>query len=235
MPHLLAGSYLPLSESVRWGNACLFKRLAFGQDPAGSGLPSNSPTLRKMKMIRLTLLTLVMAFAMTVPADAHECSLDFKAENIDGETVDLHDYEGKVVLIVNVASKCGYTKQYAGLQSLFEKYKDQGLVVLGFPCNQFGKQEPGSNADVKEFCSSKFGVEFPMMGKVEVNGDGACDLYKHLTSQKSDTVSAGPIKWNFEKFLIGRDGELVDRYPSKVAPMSDELTAEIEKLLAAKK
>jgi len=177
---------------------------------------------------------------MTTPASAdhgdsaeHKCSLSFTAKSIDGESVDLHDYEGKVVLVVNVASRCGYTKQYAGLQDLHEKYKDQGLVILGFPCNEFGGQEPGNDADVKQFCSSKFGVTFAMMSKVEVNTANASDLYKHLTSQEAAPKGKGPIKWNFEKFLIGRDGQVVNRFGSSTKPSDDELVGAVEKLLAS--
>jgi glutathione peroxidase len=164
----------------------------------------------------------------------HTCSLSFTAKSIDGESVDLHDYEGQVVLIVNVASQCGYTKQYAGLQELYEKYKDQGLVILGFPCNEFGSQEPGSDADIKQFCTTKFGVTFPMMSKVEVNTEGACDLYKHLTSQETTPAGKGKIKWNFEKFLIGRDGQVVNRFGSSAKPNDTEMTTAIEAQLAKK-
>ncbi|MCM2370603.1 glutathione peroxidase [Rhodopirellula sp. ICT_H3.1] len=178
---------------------------------------------------------------MTAPASAddassneHTCSLNFTAETIDGETVDLHDYEGKVVLIVNVASKCGYTKQYAGLQDLYEKYKDKGLVILGFPSNEFRGQEPGTNAEIKEFCTSKFGVTFPMMSKVEVNTPEACALYKHLTSQDAKPLGKGPVAWNFEKFLIGRDGQVVNRFGSKTKPSDEELITAIEAQLSSK-
>ncbi|TWU15831.1 glutathione peroxidase [Planctomycetes bacterium Poly21] len=192
-------------------------------------------------MTRLLLLSLALGCFMTAPlsaadatSDEPHCSLDFKAKTIDGKTVDLEDYEGKVVLIVNVASKCGYTKQYDGLEDLYKKYKDQGLVVLGFPSNEFGGQEPGTNADIKEFCTAKFGVTFPMMSKIEVNTPQASDLYKHLTSQTAPPAGTGPVKWNFEKFLIGRDGQLVNRYRSATKPSDEELTSEIEKQLAKK-
>jgi glutathione peroxidase len=130
--------------------------------------------------------------------------LKFKMKSIEGKDVDLAHYNGKVILIVNVASECGYTPQYKGLQALHEKYAKDGLVLLGFPCNQFGKQEPGSEAEIAEFCESKYGVKFDMFGKVEVNGKEACDLYKYLTSKDSNPKFAGPIKWNFEKFLIAQ-------------------------------
>ncbi|MEM6366575.1 MAG: glutathione peroxidase [Planctomycetota bacterium] len=181
---------------------------------------------------------LAMAIVMTAfqPAAADatskaECALDFQAKTIDGEPVDLHDYEGSVVLIVNVASRCGLTRQYAGLQALYEKYQDQGFVVLGFPCNQFGGQEPGTEADIKQFCSTKYDVSFPMFSKIEVNGDGADDLYKNLTSQDVEPAGSGPISWNFEKFLIDRDGNLIHRFSPRTAPSDDELVSAIEAAL----
>lgn len=190
-------------------------------------------------MTRLFLLTLALGCLMTAPISAndgssakHTDALDFTAETIDGDTVNLHDYEGKVVLIVNVASKCGYTKQYAGLQDLYEKHADQGFVILGFPCNQFGRQEPGTNAEVKQFCTSKFGVTFPMMSKVKVNSAEAADLYKYLTSQSTEPRGKGPIKWNFEKFLIGRDGQIVNRFGSAVKPLDPELVDAVKRSLA---
>ena len=190
-------------------------------------------------MTRMLFLTLALGCLMTQPVSAepsstdHECSLSFQAKTIDGENVDLHDYEGKVVLIVNVASQCGLTRQYAGLQSLYEKYQDQGLVILGFPCNEFGGQEPGTEAEIKQFCSTKYDVTFPMMSKVNVNQD-ACDLYQHLTSQEAKPAGSGPISWNFEKFLIGRDGQLVHRFSPRTAPSDEELVSAIEAQLAAK-
>ncbi|EMI41391.1 glutathione peroxidase [Rhodopirellula rubra] len=192
-------------------------------------------------MTRLFLLTLALGCLMTAPVSAddgaaaeHSCSLDFTAKTIDGDTVDLHDYEGKVVLIVNVASKCGYTKQYAGLQDLYEKYKDKGLVIVGFPSNEFRGQEPGTDAEIKEFCTSKFGVTFPMMSKVEVNTPQACALYKHLTQQDAKPLGKGPVAWNFEKFLIGRDGQVINRFGSKTKPFDEELVSAIEAQLSSK-
>ncbi len=161
-------------------------------------------------------------------ASTHECALNFDVKTIDGEAINLEDYEGKVVLIVNVASKCGLTPQYNGLQSLYEKYKDKGFVVLGFPCNQFGGQEPGSEADIKEFCSSKFNVTFPMFSKLDVNGEGASDLYKYLTSKDAEPTGSGKISWNFEKFLIDREGQLVNRFSPRTTPDADELIKAIE-------
>lgn len=167
------------------------------------------------------------------PSSEPDCAIDFKATSIDGAPVDLHDYEGNVVLIVNVASRCGLTRQYEGLQAMFEKYQDQGFVILGFPCNQFGGQEPGTEAEIKAFCSSKYDVTFPMFSKVNVNGADACDLYKSLTSADTEPAGAGPISWNFEKFLIGRDGQLLNRFSPRTAPYDDELVSAVESAIAA--
>ena len=147
-------------------------------------------------------------------------ALDFKMTSLDGKPVDLSKYQGKVVLMVNVASKCGLTPQYAGLEKLHEKYADKGLAILGFPANEFGAQEPGADSEIAEFCTSKYGVKFDMFSKVVVKGDGQCPLYKFLTSAETDPKFAGDIKWNFEKFLIDRDGNIVNRFAPKVTPES---------------
>ncbi|MFL5245837.1 MAG: glutathione peroxidase [Gemmataceae bacterium] len=160
--------------------------------------------------------------------------LNFKMKGLDGKDVDLSQYEGKVVLIVNVASKCGYTPQYEGLEKLHEKYGSKGLVVLGVPANDFGKQEPGTNDEIAKFCSSTYHVKFDMLAKVPVKGDEKCDLYKYLTSKETDPKFAGEIKWNFTKFLVGRNGEIVARYEPKVKPDSAEVTKAIEAELAKK-
>lgn len=157
---------------------------------------------------------------------------DIKIKDIDGKDTTMGAYKGKVVLIVNVASKCGYTKQYAALEALYQKYKDKGLVVLGFPCNQFGGQEPGTNEEIKQFCSSKYGVTFPMFDKIEVNGEKRHALYTALAGK--DSPYPGDIKWNFNKFLVGKDGKILKRYDSKTAPDAGELTKAIESALAAK-
>lgn len=187
-----------------------------------------------------TLLTLALAFGVLTsmavrPADAHEgheCALDYRMNTIDGEEVDLEDFEGNVVLIVNTASKCGLTPQYAGLQSLYEKYKDKGLVVIGFPCNQFGGQEPGSESDIKTFCSTKYSVTFPMMSKVDVNGADAAPIYKHLTGKDLKPAGKGKISWNFEKFLIDREGQVVNRFSPRTKPTDGDLLKAIEAELA---
>jgi glutathione peroxidase len=160
--------------------------------------------------------------------------LNFTVKNIDGKDVDLSKYKGKVVLIFNAASNCGYTKQYAGLQKLHEKYQDQGLAVLGFPANNFGAQEPGSDEEIATFCRKDKGVTFDMFSKVSVKGDDKAPLFALLTSGAGDDKLKGDIGWNFEKFLIGRDGKLLARYKSSVTPESDTLTKAIEAELAKK-
>lgn len=160
--------------------------------------------------------------------------LGYKLEGIDGKEVDLAQYKGKVVLLVNVASECGYTPQYKGLQELYDKFSKDGLVVIGVPSNDFGKQEPGSNTDILKFCTTKFKVSFPMLGKVAVKGDKKVPLYEYLTSKETNPKFPGEVGWNFEKFLIGRNGEVVGRYKSAVKPESDELQAAIQKELDAK-
>ncbi len=162
--------------------------------------------------------------------------LSFKMKSLDGDPIELSKYEGKVVVFVNVASKCGYTPQYTGLQKLFEEYSDKGLVVVGVPCNQFGGQEAGSNKEIREFCSSKYKVTFDMLDKVNVNdnstaNESACDLYKYLTQQDVKPAGKGPIKWNFEKYVVDRKGNVVAHFTSKTAPDSAELKSVIEKAL----
>lgn len=154
--------------------------------------------------------------------------LNYTMKSIDGKPVDLSKYQGKVVLIVNVASQCGLTPQYKGLQALHEKYSGEGLAILGFPANEFGKQEPGTNDEIAEFCTSKYNVGFDMFSKVVVKGDGQCDLYKFLTSEESNPGFAGDINWNFEKFLIGRDGQVVKRFAPAVTPGSKDVVSAIE-------
>ena len=160
--------------------------------------------------------------------------LNYTMKSLDGKDVDLSKYKGKVVLMVNTASKCGYTKQYAGLQKLHEKYKDQGLAVLGFPANNFGAQEPGSDEDIATFCQKNYGVNFDMFSKISVKGEDKAPLYQLLTAGAGDEKLAGEVGWNFEKFLIGRDGKLLARFKSKDAPESDTVTKAIEAELAKK-
>jgi len=176
-----------------------------------------------------TLLALVLGLPFVGPPAG---PLDFTVKDIDGKDVELSKtYKGKVVLVVNVASKCGLTPQYEELQKLYETYKERGLVVLGFPANEFGAQEPGTNAEIKEFCSSKYKVTFPMFAKIVVKGDGIHPMYKYLTDKETDPGFAGEIKWNFTKFLIGKDGAVIDRYAPNTKP--EDLAKDIEKALAA--
>ena len=154
---------------------------------------------------------------------------DFSAMTLEGQAQDLSDYAGKVVLVVNTASECGFTPQFEGLEKLWQEHRDQGLVVLGFPCNQFGGQEPGEAAEIGEFCQRNYGVSFPMFDKVEVNGDDAHPLFQWLRQEKGGMLGS-KIKWNFTKFLVGRDGKVVDRYAPTTAP--DSITGDIEKALA---
>lgn len=151
---------------------------------------------------------------------------DFTMNSIDGKSTPLKTFEGKVVLVVNVASKCGFTPQYAGLESLYKKYENKGFVIVGVPANNFGGQEPGSNEEIKTFCSRNYNVTFPMLAKVSVKGDDMTPLYHYLTS-----TGGGDVKWNFTKFLVGKDGKVIQRFESKVAPESPELTSAIEKAL----
>lgn len=154
---------------------------------------------------------------------------DFQAQRIDGTDAPLKDYEGQVLLIVNTASKCGFTPQYDGLQTLHDKYAERGLKILGFPCNQFGKQEPGDASQIQEFCSLNFSVKFDMFDKVEVNGSGAHPLFKHLKSSQKGVLGTEAIKWNFTKFLVSRTGEVIGRYAPTTTP--SDLEKHIEPLL----
>lgn len=160
--------------------------------------------------------------------------LDFTVRDIDGKDVKLSKYKGDVILVVNVASKCGYTPQYEGLQAIYKKYKDKGFFVLGFPANNFGGQEPGTNTEIKEFCESKFHVTFPMFAKISVKGDDIDPLYKFLTEKATNGAFAGDITWNFNKFLVDRSGKVVARFSSKDTPESEVVTSAIDKYLAQK-
>lgn len=160
--------------------------------------------------------------------------LDFTVKSITGKDVKLSAHRGKVVMIVNVASLCGLTPQYAGLQQLHEKYRRRGLVVLGFPANDFNSQEPGSNDEIKRFCTTKYRVTFPMFAKIVVKGDGQAPLYRYLTSRETNPEFSGEIEWNFAKFLIGRDGRIAGRFAPRIAPDDPSLIAAIEKLLEEK-
>ncbi len=155
---------------------------------------------------------------------------DFSATGIDGSDVDLSDYAGQVVLVVNTASQCGFTPQYQGLQALHDRYGEQGFAVLGFPCDQFGNQEPGEDAEIAGFCERNFGVTFPLFSKVDVNGDDAHPVFDWLRSEKGGLLGSR-IKWNFTKYLVGKDGRVIDRYAPTTKP--ERISADIEKALAA--
>lgn len=155
---------------------------------------------------------------------------DITVKDMNGKDVHLSDYKGKVLLIVNVASQCGFTPQYEGLEKIYKKYNEKGFEILAFPCNQFGEQEPGTNQEIKNFCSSKYGVTFKLFDKIEVNGKNRSPLYKKLT--ENTNTKQGDIKWNFEKFLIAKDGEIIARFRSAVTPESKEITGAVEKELA---
>ena len=168
------------------------------------------------------------------PATKTPAALNFKVQSLEGKEVDLAQYRGKVVLVVNVASKCGLTPQYKELESLYEKYNGQGLVILGFPCNQFRGQEPGGAEEIRKFCTTNYKVTFPLMAKIEVNGPAACDLYKYLKALDAKPKGPGEISWNFEKFVIGRDGEVAARFQPRTTPDAAEVILVIEKELAKK-
>ena len=154
---------------------------------------------------------------------------DFAVKDIHGKTVKLDAYKGKPMLIVNTASKCGFTPQYKGLEALYEKLHGKGLEILGFPCNQFGEQEPGSEAEIESFCELNYGVTFPMFAKVDVNGDGAAPLYKFLKKEKPGLLGSEAIKWNFTKFLVDRNGKVIERYAPNTEPAA--IAGDIERLL----
>jgi glutathione peroxidase len=160
--------------------------------------------------------------------------LDFHVNDIDGKPVDLSTYQGKVLLIVNTASQCGNTPQYKDLESIYEKYKGQGFEVLAFPANEFGAQEPGSNEEIKQFCSSKYKVSFPLFSKIVVKGKGIHPLYEFLTSESTNPKFGGDIEWNFAKFLVNRKGEVIARFRHRENPSSEKITSAIEKALAEK-
>jgi glutathione peroxidase len=182
-------------------------------------------------MRKLILALVVSLCALTVSAEPHSI-YDFTMRSIDHQNVSLKDFSGKVVLVVNVASKCGFTPQYAGLEALYQKYKDRGLVIVGVPANNFMQQEPGTDAEIKTFCTNKYNVTFPMMAKVSVLGDDKDPLYVYLTSKSTNPQFAGDIKWNFTKFLFDRSGKPIARFEPNVTPDSPEVTSAIEAALA---
>lgn len=191
------------------------------------------------KCITLAVAAVLTSVVCLSAADKKETkpvapALDFKMKRLDGKEANLGDYQGKVVLIVNTASKCGLTPQYKQLEALHEEYGAQGLAILGFPANEFGKQEPGTNSEISQFCAKNYGVKFDMFEKVVVKGEGICPLYQYLTSKETNPDHAGEISWNFEKFLIGRDGKVVARFAPRVKPNDEKVVAAIKAELAKK-
>jgi glutathione peroxidase len=199
--------------------------------PAAGQFDSRHHPVHGFAMNTTILIAAVLSLGI-VSARAADSIYDIPLKDIDGKSALLKPHQGKVLLVVNVASKCGYTPQYTALEALFRKYKDQGLTVLGFPCNQFGGQEPGTAEEIKQFCSSKYDVTFPLFEKIEVNGANRHPLYTMLAGK--DSPVAGDIKWNFTKFLIGRDGKILKRFESPVKPDSTEAIQAIESALAVK-
>ncbi len=190
-------------------------------------------------LFTVTLISL-LAFGSQAVGDDDEQSetaaaLNFKMKSIDGDEVNLADYQGNVLVMVNVASRCGMTPQYADLQQLHEKYADKGLAILGFPCNQFGGQEPGSEADIKQFCTNNYGVEFDMFSKIDVNGPNQAALYAYLNGLDAEPKGAGDVRWNFEKYVLDRQGNVIARFGSRVKPSSDEFVGVIEQALQQEK
>lgn len=179
----------------------------------------------------LTLLAVTAAVLLPAMAFAASSVHEFTLDSLNGTPTPLASFKGKVMLVVNVASQCGYTYQYEGLQRLYTKYKDQGLVLAGFPANNFGAQEPGSNSEIGAFCKSKFGVTFPMFSKISVAGADKAPLYQFLTDTRANPKTGGEIKWNFTKFLIDRDGKVLARFDSAVEPESKEVTSAVEAAL----
>jgi glutathione peroxidase len=182
--------------------------------------------IRKFRAHLMGLMVLLLGASLFAASSVY----DFTLPSIDGKPMPVADYKGKVILLVNVASRCGFTPQYTALQATYEKYKDQGFVILGFPANNFGGQEPGTNAEIKTFCFTKYSVTFPLYGKVSVKGADQTPLYKFLTKDANPSV-AGEIQWNFTKFLVDRNGRVVQRFEPETTPDSPEVVAAIEKLL----
>ncbi len=182
------------------------------------------------KSLHILLAAFALATGLAVGQEPALAKIyQFKVTTADGKEVSLADYQGKVLLIVNVASKCGFTPQYKGLEALYEKYHAQGLEILGFPCNQFRSQEPGTNAEIQQFCRATYGVSFPVFAKIEVNGDGTHPLYQYLKEAAPGALGSEGIKWNFTKFLVDREGKVAERFAPATKP--EALVEDIERLL----
>ncbi len=184
-----------------------------------------------LSVIIVCSILMAKNFTPTAPTNMAKSIHEFSVKNIDGQEVKLSAYKGKVALVVNVASKCGYTPQYDGLQAIYTKYKDQGLVVLGFPANNFMGQEPGTNEEIKTFCQTKFNVSFPLFAKISVKGDDIHPLYQFLTSKETNPEFAGNITWNFNKFLVDQNGKVIARFETKEKPEGEKITQAIEAAL----
>jgi glutathione peroxidase len=186
-----------------------------------------------LSVVSLAGISYVLAAEDTKPADKPAPAvLNYTMKSLAGEDVKLSQFQGKVILIINTASECGFTPQYEGLQALYTKYKDKGLVLLGFPANDFGQQEPGTDSEIATFCKENYGVTFPMFSKISVLGNTKAPLYQYLTDTRNDPTKLGEVQWNFEKFLISKDGKIVNRWRSATTPRSDEVVKAIEAELA---
>jgi len=181
--------------------------------------------------MRKFILTMFLCLAASAATAQTKNIYSFTMRSIDGESVSLGSFKGKVVMVVNVASKCGFTPQYTALESIYEKYKDRGFVIVGVPANNFAQQEPGTNEEIKKFCSTKYNVSFPMMSKVSVKGDDKTPLYQYLTDPAQDSKFGGDIKWNFTKFLVDRNGNIVARFEPATTPDASEVQSAIESAL----
>jgi glutathione peroxidase len=200
--------------------------------PAGN----QSKTITGGNMMKLMAAAMfVMLFCAAALNAGDKTVFDYTLSSIDGQPAPLSTYKGKVVMLVNVASRCGFTPQYSALEAIYEKYKERGFVIVGIPANNFGSQEPGTNQEIKTFCQSKYNVKFPMMSKVSVKGDDQTPLYQFLTDKSANPKTGGDIQWNFTKFLIGPDGQILARFEPKVTPDSPEVTSAIESALASLK
>ena len=185
-------------------------------------------------LLMSSLLTSIPAGTVIAGDKETKSIYDFTMKTIEGKDTQLSAYKGKVLLIVNVASRCGYTPQYEGLEALYRKYKDQGFTILGFPANNFGRQEPGTDAEILTFCSTKYGVTFDMFSKISVKGGDQHPMYGFLTSTKTNPQFSGDVKWNFQKYLVDRKGNIVGKFDSADKPLSSEMTSAIEKALGTK-
>lgn len=181
----------------------------------------------------LLLASFLLGSPVTATNTGGKSVYDFSMKTIDGKMVSLSTYKGKVLLVVNVASRCGFTPQYKDLEALYRKYRDQGFTILAFPANNFAGQEPGTDAEIKEFCTLNYDVTFPLFSKISVKGEDQHPLYQFLTSDEANPSTSGEVKWNFQKYLIGRDGKVLAKFLSRVKPMSDEVTSAVEKALKA--